>query len=117
MIKPSALVRAILGVVIPAALSAQIHVGPNVHVSVAHKDLVHNEVLLSADPTNPDLLIGCSLAISPDQITIPGGIPVPPWYGVAYMSSDGGKTWKLGAEFKPTAVAAGMDNHCAFGAD
>ena len=45
----------------------EIIVGRNVQVSKARGDLVHNEVLLSADPTNASRLLGCSMAFSPEQ--------------------------------------------------
>jgi hypothetical protein len=94
---------------------AQIRVGPNVLVSKAHSELVHDEVLLNADPSNPDRLIGCSLAKTNDGILVSAGTP--PWYGIAYMSDDAGKTWRLATEFKHTETAVGLDNHCAFGVD
>jgi hypothetical protein len=97
-----------------------ITVGPNVLVSKTHSDLVHDEVLLNADPSNPNRLIGCSLAKPQAQVMRPygnGGIGANPWWGVAYISDDAGKTWWLSTEYQPTATANAMDNHCAFGPD
>jgi hypothetical protein len=97
---------------------SQITVGPNVQVSKDRPDMVHDEVLLAADPSNPNRLIGCSLAIPAYGVSIPSeGGGIRHLSGLVYMSDDAGKTWRLATEFASGATTAGMDNHCAFGSD
>jgi hypothetical protein len=69
---------------ISIAQQGQITIGPNIHVSKAHREMAHNEVLLSADPLNPSRLIGCTMAFSPKQNKI---------LTIVYVSADGGKNW------------------------
>ena len=66
------------------AASRPIRVGPNVLVSRALPDLAHNEVLVAADPDDPNLLVGCSMTFSAEANRIST---------VVYHSSDGGRTW------------------------
>src|SRR4029077_18888287 len=59
----------------------RIHVGPNVFVSVANASRSHYETLIGADPTNPNLLLGCAI--------IETIHPSPQLYNtVAYRSGD-----------------------------
>ncbi len=96
---------------------AQIKVGPNVQVSKDRPDMVHDEVLLAADPSNPNRLIGCSLAIPTYGVSIPfGSMGIRHISGLVYMTDDAGKTWRLATEYPSGAASAGMDNHCGFGA-
>ena len=57
---------------------AQITVGPNVDVSAARPTMRHTEVVMAADPVDPNSLIACSM--------VPGGV-------AAYVTHDGGTTW------------------------
>jgi hypothetical protein len=64
-----------------------ISVGNNVLVSKARSSQQHFEVLISADPADPKYLLGCSMFQA--EISRPGEKSV-----VAYVSSDGGKSWQ-----------------------
>ena len=95
---------------VPASLLAApnpaIKVGPNVHVSKAHADWQHGEIELAADPTDPKVLLGCSVvSLSKENVA----------RTVAYASFDGGKTW----ESKVVAAHGSMtaDPTCGFGPD
>jgi hypothetical protein len=69
-----------------ATADDRIHVGPNVFVTVANASRSHYETLIGADPTNPNLLLGCAI--------IETIHPSPQLYNtVAYRSGDGGATW------------------------
>ncbi|HKR59762.1 MAG TPA: sialidase family protein, partial [Pyrinomonadaceae bacterium] len=81
-----------------------ITVGPNVQVSKSRSDLVHNEVLLSADPTNPSRLLGCTMAFSPEQNKV---------FTIAYVSFDGGKSWEP-AVTSDRGIQSG-DPSCVYG--
>ncbi len=86
-----------------------IAVGPNVQVSLARAHEAHGEVLMDADPTHPDDLIGCSM-IFPDPLTrrLSGGI--------TYVSSDGGAHWKPTLYVGSGKMGSG-DPACGFGPD
>ena len=56
-----------------------IRVGPNVHVSVARSEIAHYEVVVTADPVNPNRLLACSI------------IARLPEFSGAYLSTDGGQ--------------------------
>ena len=75
-----------LGERVGLAQQGQITVGPNVQVSKARAEMTHNEVLLSADPLNPNRLMGCTMAFSPKLNKV---------VTLVYVSSDGGKNWDL----------------------
>src|SRR6266702_2386382 len=65
----------------------QITVGPNVQVSKANGQRAHFEVLVAADPINPNRLLGCSLILArqpSQQVT----------HTIAYSSIDGGASWQ-----------------------
>ncbi len=86
-------------------LLAQVHVGPNVQVSIAHDNYSLGEVLLSADPTDPNRLLGCGIVYAESENRR---------WTVAYLSTDGGKSWKPTLETKrfedssdPACVLAG----------
>lgn len=67
-----------------AGRPADIRVGPNVQVSANRADVPHWEVILAADPTEPKrLLAGAMLRYGTGEDQC-----------VAYLSADGGKTWK-----------------------
>src|SRR6266404_6786461 len=86
-----------------AAISAadvQIAVGPNVHVGKSLEKVIHNEVVIAADPADPARMMAGAIMIRKG-----GGV-------VAYRSSDGGKTWALAFETSSAgdpAVAYGPD--------
>lgn len=88
-----------------AGADAQIAVGPNVHVSAARAHQAHGEVLLGADPTDPDRLLGCSMVISDEA-------PVTRWTTV-YASADGGRSWRPTLETDERAHSG--DPSCVFG--
>jgi len=67
-----------------AADGALIHVGRNVQVSRSRDRIAHGEVLLSADPADPNRLLGCSMAFDPERNKT---------YTIVYASSDGGSSW------------------------
>ena len=81
-------------------------VGPNVQVSKSRGDLIHNEVLLAADRTNPKNLIGCTMAFSSQQNKI---------VTIAYVSDDSGKNWDF-AVTNDAGILSG-DPACTFGPD
>jgi hypothetical protein len=91
--------------------SAQIAVGPNVHVSQAHSAAPFLEVVIAADPRDPSRLLAAAILYT-------RGV-------VAYRSSDGGKTWSQALVFqKSTAdpladpvIQAIGDPAIAWGAD
>lgn len=83
-----------------------ITVGPNVQASKSHSDIVHNEVLLAADRTNPKNLLGCTMAFSSQLNKV---------FAMAYVSHDNGTTWNF-AVGNDTGILSG-DPACAFGAD
>lgn len=83
-----------------------IAVGPNVQASKARGNLVHNEVLLAADPGIPKNLLGCSMAFSPEQNKV---------ITIAYVSSDGGISWEF-AVTSDRGILSG-DPACTFGAN
>lgn len=89
------------------AQTLQISVGNNVQVSVANKELDHGEVLVAADPEDPNKLVGCSM-IFPDPLTrrISDGI--------TYASSDRGATWKQTLYVDSGPMGSG-DPACTFG--
>jgi len=95
-----------LGERIGVGQQGQITVGPNIHVSNARADMVHNEVLLSADPVNPGRLIGCTMAFSPSQNMV---------VTLVYVSADAGKNWDF-VLANDKAVHSG-DPSCTFGPD
>ncbi|SRR6266550_1887018 len=81
-----------------------IQVGPNVQVSVANRDLAHDELLACADPTNSNRLIVGSILRYTDRSD---------WITALYASSDGGKTWSTGIA---TPIGdKGTDPACAYG--
>jgi len=85
---------------------APISVGPNVRVSAAFPNWAHDEVIVAADPSNPNNLIGCT---DMAHTAVNGG----PSETVVYSSFDGGMHWSptLRASF---GLSAG-DPACAFG--
>jgi hypothetical protein len=99
-------------VLIPVLLTlsawAQISVGPNVQVSKANPTRSHAEVLVAADPQNPKTLLGCSM-IEPKEPT------AQMWNTLAYMSTDGGATWRPSLEVD-RGLLGSADPACAFGA-
>lgn len=61
------------------------HVGKNVPVSRAHSDVSHNEVLVSADPEDPNHLLGCSMTLTGATNRISTAV---------YRSMDRGASWE-----------------------
>jgi len=83
-----------------------ITVGPNVQASKSRSDLVHNEVLLAADPANAKNLLGCTIAFSPQQNKI---------LTMAYASYDNGMSWNPAVANDTGILSA--DPACTFGQD
>lgn len=99
----------------PAA--ARITVGANVQVSQARSQMIHNEVLLAADPRNPAHLIGCSM-VEPGSLNT--RIQFPSFRAmqtgvVAYVSFDGGEHWSPTLEIRQGPLVG--DPTCAIGPD
>jgi hypothetical protein len=88
-------------------MSAQkIQIGEDVQVSAGRSNLAHFETQLSADPGNPDLLLGCSMAFTPGTDRAET---------VVYLSRDGGKSWSVSLEDDPGKFSG--DPSCAYGPD
>lgn len=87
-----------------------IMVSPNVQVSVDNAHLAHGEVLVAADPVNPDHLIACSgIWAWPARSS--------PHFGmrdVAYVTFDGGTSWQ-GTSISHVGAASDLDPACAIG--
>jgi len=89
--------------------SAQITVGPNVHVSKANGQRAHFEVLVAADPDNPNHLLGCSIIEATKQPSTQGR------HTIVYSSMDGGATWQPTLEVDRGDFST--DPACTFGID
>lgn len=96
-------IAAIAALLVPAAIAAQITVGPNVQVSRDRPKMYHSELWGGADLTNPDRLIACSMA-DDKHVRF-------------YVSHDRGKTWKLTLERKEPRTGTNGDQLCEFGPD
>ena len=94
-----ALVRAQASESVPSP----IRVGPNVHVSVARSATAHYEVLVAADPTDPNRLLACSIMARR------------PEFSGTYLSTDGGQQWRP-AVATDSGIIRG-DPDCAIGRD
>lgn len=88
-----------------AERASGIIVGPNVHVSSAHGDVNHHEVVIAAHPTREGVLLGCSML---------GDRPGRSVSTAAYQSTDAGATWRLASL---TNEHFADDPTCAFGPD
>ena len=80
-----------------------IRVGPNVHVSVARSATAHYEVLVAADPTDPNRLLACSIMARR------------PEFSGTYLSTDGGQQWRPGVATDSGIIRGDPD--CAIGRD
>jgi len=69
----------------------QIYVGANVHVSQAHETYPMGEVLISADPSDRNRLLGCGIVYAESENRR---------WTVVYLSKDAGKTWQPTLETK-----------------
>lgn len=85
----------------------RIAVGTNVQVSAANAKLDHGEVLVAADPEDPNKLVGCSM-IFPDPLTRRMSD------GITYASTDGGATWSQTLYVDSGPMGSG-DPACTFG--
>jgi hypothetical protein len=96
----------LVALLLPAEIVAQqITVGPNIQVSLAHKDLPHGEVLIASDPDDSTKLLGCSMMFSRK---------LGQWTTVVYSSGDGGRTWLASLEVgDPKTIT--FDPSCAYG--
>src|SRR6185437_8858972 len=93
-----------VGFLLGPTAGAQITVGQNVHVSVAQAKYSMGEVLVTADPTDPNHLLGCGIVYAEAGIRR--------WTAV-YLSTDGGKTWSTTLETKQWEDSA--DPACSIG--
>lgn len=92
------------GVYSALAQQSPIHIGENIQVSKAHSNYSLGEVLLSADPVDPNHLLGCAVVYVEQENRR---------WTTAYFSSDRGKTWQSTLETKQFADSA--DPACAVG--
>jgi hypothetical protein len=83
---------------------AQITVGKNVQVSLAHAKAPLGEIWIDADARDPNHLLSCGIVYSPEENRR--------WTAV-YVSMDRGKTWKMTLETKEWEDSA--DPACAIG--
>src|SRR5713101_4775591 len=86
-----ALVFVLAGERIVFGQAPQIQAGRNVHVSRSHDKDMMGEVLLSADPRDPDHLLACGIVWNESENR---------QWTVVYLSTDGGKSWQLTLETK-----------------
>ncbi len=86
---------------------ARVEVGPNVQVSRAYSNRHHVEVILAADPENPQHLLGCSMVM-----TEPLSRQV--YTTLVYSSMDGGRTWQPTLDDE-RILPTFSDPSCAFG--
>src|SRR5688572_11446814 len=95
----------VLGLVAPVKLPAQktarppIQIGKNVHISNGFPEQQHQEMQIAAHPTDPNLLIACSIRTDFPTSTM-WGIAI-----VGYASRDGGRTWKPTLDFRGPGIA------------
>src|SRR6266404_2414910 len=95
-------VVAILVVVAPLAMKAQVTVGPNVQVSRSNATVPHYELIAASDPADARKMVVCSM-IYPDS----GGS-----FTLVYVSHDGGASW---SETLRKSDLVNADPACAFG--
>jgi hypothetical protein len=89
---------------------ARIIVGENVHVSTAHRDDPHAEYQIAAHPTDPNLLVACSIRRTTERtMGFEGPVSV-------YQSRDGGKSWAAVHEYGPPGFLTN-DPSCAYDSD
>jgi hypothetical protein len=90
--------------VIASAQQNLISVGPNVRISAAHGDWAHTEMNIAADPSDPKHLIACSIFKTQKPYKSST---------IAYVSFDGGSTWKPTLE--TTGYLQASDPNCTIG--
>jgi hypothetical protein len=83
-----------------------VSVGQSVQVSAVNAHLNHHEVVISADPSNRNNLLACSMVVPPQPST-------DLYRNVAYVSFDGGLTWSPSLEIAGDLWSA--DPSCVFG--
>jgi hypothetical protein len=86
----------------------QISVGTNVQISKALSKDPHFEVDAQAHPSDPNLLIACSMVSMPKM-------PRYRFSTAVYVSRDGGKNWNL--TLGPDRISSSADATCGFGLD
>lgn len=100
---------------------SRIAVGLNVQVSLAHGTRTHTEVVMAADPADPRRLVACSMiSASRDPLVVSHAA-----HTIAYVSQDGGRTWRIGVEDsalwqdrgQPRLEYSSWDPTCTYGAD
>jgi hypothetical protein len=102
----SALAAASASVPLPARSDGAVAVGPTVQVSRSGPERAHEEVYLGAHPTDPKRLLACSIV---DR----NRYAERAMHGVAYVTEDGGATWRHAAE----STEFNGDPMCAFAPD
>jgi hypothetical protein len=106
---------ALLLVPMAARAQATIVVSPNVHVSASQAGLFHNEVLLSASPKDPNVLVACALAGATNIVLPPGAPSSLGDRGSLFVSTDRGRSWHAGGPAATDSVTG--DNHCIIAPD
>lgn len=77
-----------------------------VHVSVADSQRPMGEVLVAADPTDPRRLLACAMTYVDDENRV--------WVS-AYLTVDGGRTWRRVVETRGAGRRMEADPACTFG--
>src|SRR5688500_13738370 len=95
---------ALLALALPCSALAQIAVGPNAHISNAHRTMMLSEPAAAASPTDPNRLIACATVFNTARAR-ESNLAV-------YLSTDGGRTWK--PTLSGTTFPYGVDATCAF---
>ena len=99
----------LFGIFCTNLMFAQITVSPNVQVSSTNADRAHCEVMVAADPENPNHLLGCSIIEANQPST-------QVWHTIAYRSIDGGSSWQPTLEID-RGFSGSSDPACTFGID
>ena len=106
MLLASALAAASACAPLLAQAGGAVRVGPTVQVSRSGSERTHEEVFLGAHPTDPKRLLACSIVDHPryaERLM----------HAVAYVTDDGGATWRHAAE----STQFNGDPMCAFAPD
>jgi BNR/Asp-box repeat len=117
-LKASFFLTLALAVGVASVPAARITVGPNVQVSKTRGQMVHNEVIVAADPGNPDHLLGCSILTPANDLpkySFTNFVAPRTSATIAYVSFDGGNHWAPALEVSRGNY--GTDPSCAMGPD
>jgi hypothetical protein len=100
------LLFSVMGKAVAYGQTGKIAVGRNVCVSGAMSKEPHYEVVLAADPKNPDYLLSGSMVYSNERSE---------FYVIGYASFDRGRTWTPTLKIPQETHRFGWDPACAFG--